>query len=113
LLITRIIAFRQPRKGITQIKYQNLSINLDDIFFRYGKDNGKIALELHIRGFYESPEWTAAVFLLLDNVLGEYHTEMSLSSIRKKKLNEADLINLFPIRSLPEIVHNYQLQVKN
>jgi hypothetical protein len=109
----KIIAFRQPRKNITQIKYQNLLINLDDIFFKYGKDNGQIALELNIRGFYESPEWTAATFILLDNVLGEYHTEMSLSSIDKKGLNEAEDNDLFPIRSLLKVIQDYQLELNN
>lgn len=83
----KIVAFRQPNKDVTQINYQDLTINLDDVFFQYAKDNGKIELELNIRGFYESPEWTAATFILLDNVLGEYHTEMSLSNIDRKVLS--------------------------
>ena len=109
----KFIAFRQPHKSITQIKYQNLLVNLDDIFFRYGKDNGKIALELNIRGFYVSPEWTGATFIILDNVLGEYHTEMSLSSIDKKELNETEIEDLFPIRSLPKIIQDYQSEFNN
>lgn len=109
----KIIAFRQPRKNVSQLRYQNLIVNLDDIFFKYGKDNGKIALELNIRGFYESPEWTAVTFILLDSILGEYHTEMSLSCITKKELNENEVSNLFPIRSLPETVQNYLLEFKN
>jgi hypothetical protein len=109
----KVIAFRQPHKNVTQIKYQNLVVNFDDVFFRYGKDNGKIALELNIRGFYESPEWTAATFILLDNILGEYHTEMSLSSIDKKELKEAESNDLFPIRSLPKVIQDYQLEFNN
>jgi hypothetical protein len=109
----KIIAFRQPHKNITQIKYQNLTVNLDDVFFRYAKDNGKIELELNIRGFYESPEWTAAAFILLDNVLGEYHTEMSLSCIVKKELNENEVSSLVPIRTLPEVIQNYQSELNN
>lgn len=34
--------------------YDNLTVNFDDVFFRFGKDYGQIALELNIRGFYES-----------------------------------------------------------
>lgn len=109
----KIIAFRQPHNNITQIKYQNLTVSLDDIFFRYAKDNGKIELELNIRGFYESPEWTAATFILLDNILGEYHTEMSISSIDKKELNENETSTLFPIRSLPNVIRDYQSELNN
>jgi len=78
----KIIAFRQPHYGTTRINYENLVVKFEDVYFRFAKDNGQIALELNIRGFYESPEWTGAAFILLDNLLGEYHAEMSLSAIR-------------------------------
>lgn len=109
----KIVAFRQPRKNINQIRYQNLSINLDDVFFRYGKDDGKIALELNIRNFYESPEWTAAAFIILDIVLGEFHTEMNISSVEKKKLNEEEIKDLFSIKLLPKIIQDYQIEISN
>jgi len=102
-----IIAFRQPRKEITQIIYNNLIVNFDDVFFRFAKDNGQIALELNIRGFHESAEWTGAIFILLDNILGEYYTEMSLSRIEKKTLNENEIGDLYPIIYLPTIIQEY------
>lgn len=108
-----IVAFRQPRKGITQITYDSLIVNFEDVFFRFGKDNGKIALELNIRGFYEAPQWTGATFILLDNVLGEYYTEMSLSRIDKKVLNEQEVKQLYPITDLPKIVHDYYSEWNN
>jgi hypothetical protein len=109
----KIIAFRQPHKGTTQINYEKLIINVDDVFFRYAKNLGKIDLELNIRGFYESPEWSAAAFILLDNILGEYHTEMSLSYINKKVLNENEVSMLFPIKALPKIIQDYQSELNN
>lgn len=108
-----IVAFRQPHKGITQITYDNLTLNFDDVFFRFGKDNGQIALELCIRGFYESPEWAGAIFILLDNILGEYYTEMSFSRIEKKLLNEQEIKDLYPITDLPKIVQNYHSELNN
>src|ERR1700733_14635278 len=93
----KIIAFRQPHKEITQINYQSLNLDLKDIFFRYTKDNGKIGLELHMRGFYESPEWTGISFVLLDTVLGEYNAEMCLSWIDKKLLINNNIDALIPI----------------
>lgn len=109
----KIVAFRQPHKDTTQINYKNLIIRLNDIFFRYGKDSGQIALELNIRGFYESPEWTAATFILLDNLLGEYHTEMSLSAINKKKLDENEVSTLLPISTLLQVIQDYQSELNN
>lgn len=108
-----IVAFRQPRKEITQITYDNLNVNFDDVFFRFGKDNGQIALELNIRGFYEAPEWTGATFILLDNILGEYYTEMSLSRIEKKLLNEQEVKDLYPITDLPKVVQDYYSEWNN
>jgi len=109
----KIIAFRQPHLGVTQINYQGLVINFDDIFFRYAKDTGKIGLELNIRGFYESPEWSAAAFILLDNILGEYNAEMTLSYIDKKVLNENEVSMLFPIKTLPKVIQDYQSELNN
>lgn len=108
-----VIAFRQPHNTISRITYENLTVNFDDVFFRYGKDYGQIALELNIRSFYESAEWTGATFILLDTLLGEYHTEMSISSIDKKILNEEELDVLYPITDLPEVLHNYLSEWNN
>ncbi len=108
-----IIAFRQPIVGLTQINYDNLVVKFDDVFFRYGKDNGQIAIELHIKNFCESHEWTGAVFILLDAILGEYHTEISLSRIEKKLLKEEEAIDLYPITDLPKVIQNYHLELNN
>jgi len=109
----KTVAFRQPHKNITQIKYQNLIVKLDDVFFRYGKDNGRIELELNIRGYYASPEWTAAIFILLDNVLGEFSATYDISSIDKRIISENDVENLFPIRLLPQILKSYKEEFNN
>ena len=67
----------------------------------------------NIRGFFEFPEWTAATFILLDNVLGEYHAEMSLNRIDKKKLNENEVNSLFSIKALPKVIQDYLLELNN
>lgn len=108
-----IVAFRQPRKFIDQINYDGLTIKFENVFFRYEKNNGKINLELNIKGFYESAEWTAATFILLDNILGEYHTEMSLDFIDKKELDDNEKHELFPIVMLPQIIQDYHSELNN
>jgi hypothetical protein len=109
----KIIAFRQPRKKINLINYEGLKINFKNVFFKYRKNNGEIDLELHIKEFYESAEWTSAVFILLDNILGEYHTEMTLGFIDKKKLDKNEKDDLFPIYELPQIIQEYHLEQNN
>ena len=109
----KIIAFRQPHKDVTQISYESLVINFEDVFFKYRKNNRKIDLELHIQGFYESAEWTATIFILLDNVLGEYHTEMILGFIDKKPLNVNNKQKLFPLSKLSQIVQDYHSELNN
>jgi hypothetical protein len=109
----KIVAFRQPHKNVNQVNYQNLTINFDDVFFRYAKDNGKIGLELNIRGYLDSPEWSTAVFILLDNILGEFDTEMILSYINKQELKEDEVNTLFPITALPNVIQDCKSEIYN
>ena len=108
-----IIAFRQPKSFVNQINYGELTVSFENVFFKYRKNNRKIDLELHLQRFYESAEWTTAVFILLDNVLGEYHTEMSLNFIDKKPLNINEKEKLFPIYKLPQIIQEYHSELNN
>jgi hypothetical protein len=50
---------------------------------------------------------------MLDSLLGEYDTEMSLGWIEKKALDENDVEQLFPLKDLPAIVHQYKLELNN
>ncbi|MGE4574981.1 MULTISPECIES: hypothetical protein [Parachlamydia] len=100
-----IIAFRQPR-NFTQIIYQNVKINLSDAFFKYEKMDGKIHLELYLRNFSDSEEWQTATFILLDHLLGEFYTEMTLGHIEIKRLDEKNMDELLPIKDLVEIVYD-------
>ncbi|MBL7914774.1 MAG: hypothetical protein JNL49_06975 [Bacteroidia bacterium] len=108
-----IIAFRQPNSGYKQINYNGLSLSIDDVFFRYSKDNGKLGLELNIRGYEDKKEWTAITFLVLDMVLGEYDTEMSLSWIEKKELDEREVDILYNLSELPKILSDYKIESRN
>jgi hypothetical protein len=109
----KIIAFRQPHLDFTQINFKDIQIDFKDVFFRYGKDNGKIGIELNIRGYQDNNDWGSASFILLDSILGEYDTEMNLSWIERKELNEAELIKLLPITDLPKIMTDYKKEIQN
>jgi hypothetical protein len=109
----KIITFRQPHKDVEQVSYEGLSVSLSDIFFFYTKDNGKVELQLHMRDFYESPEWTGISFILLDTVLGEFDSSMYISGIDKRLLIEEEISNLIPIQNLPEILLAYKFKINN
>lgn len=104
-----IIAFRQPQSGDFVVQYQDVSIGVQDVFFELiniDKGNGsKIDIKLHVKDYEESaPNWYTASFLLLDNVLGEYDTEMSLRNIVCTRLDETQRDQLRPISDLAKMV---------
>jgi len=109
----KIIAFRQPHLDFTQINYKDIQLEFKDVFFRYGKDSGKIGIELNIRGYQDNNDWGTASFILLDTILGEYDTEMNLSWIDRKELNESELLKLLPITDLPKIMADYKREIQN
>lgn len=99
-----VVAFRQPHHGFTCINYGNIHLKLDDVYFRYAEDSGKIALELHIRNYRRTESWQAMSFILLDSLLGEYDTEMWLTGIDSVRLLEHNVARLFHISQLPGLV---------
>lgn len=107
------VAFRQPRTDFNLVELNDIKLDMSDVFFRFAKDKGKIGVELNIRGYEDTPDWTAASFIMLDSLLGEYDTEMSLGWIEKKALDENDVEQLFPLKDLPAIVHQYKLELNN
>jgi hypothetical protein len=109
----KIIAFRLPHMDFTQIIFKGIQIDFRDVYFRYGKDNGKIGIELNIRGYQNNNDWGSAIFILLDTILGEYDTEMNLSWIERKELNETELTKLLPIANLPKIMADYKKEIQN
>jgi hypothetical protein len=45
--------------------------------------------------------------------LGEYDTEMNLSWIDRKELNESELLKLLPITDLPKVMADYKREILN
>lgn len=108
-----IVAFRQPRPNITHIHFERLVIDLNEVFFRYAKDQLGISLELFFKHYEDSQEWSVAPFILLDNLIGEYDTEMSLTYIQSQLLHEAEIKSLLPIKLLPNIVKDLKAAINN
>jgi len=109
------VAFRQPHLDITELVVDELVIQMNDVFFTYVSSGSEtIDIVLHIKGFYESAEWSAASFLILDTILGEYNTETYIDGIDTVPL-DATLINnsLLPISQLPEEMNKIKAVRRN
>ncbi len=110
----KFIAFRQRLPELEQVMYNDIHIYYDDVYFRFAKDFGKIGLEVHMRGYdSNNPDHDTLTYILLDQVLGEYDTEMKLSRVEVTALDPEDIDSLFPLKELPIIVDNYIKEFHN
>ncbi|MBS9776286.1 MAG: hypothetical protein KGV57_04285 [Fusobacterium sp.] len=102
-----IKAFRQrtPNPENFTLKYGGFEMGLKDIYFRYCIEEDELGVELNIRNFdKENSTMIDGVFILLDQLLGEYDTTMSLAWIEWEKLDEEKVDKLIPIIELRDLV---------
>ncbi len=99
-------AFRQRIPGNKyEIQYGDLKINYSDIYFRYSDGKyGKIGIELNIRDYDGSGKTQNAVYLLLDNLIGEYDLTMGIDWIEWVKLDEKNIEKLNPVILLRTLI---------
>ena len=100
-----IVPFRQPRTGLMEIAFNEVKLDFHDVYFRYKQDGNKLGIELNIKDYKDTKDWGIASFIMLDTLLGEYDTEMFISWIEKKKLDEAMIGSMMPISKLAELVN--------
>ena len=101
----KITAFRQRDMTCDlKIKYDDFQISSADIYFRYAEEAKKIAVELNIKNYSGSASQQNATYILLDALLGEYDTEMELSSIEWVPLDTTKINKLLPYRDLRKVV---------
>lgn len=94
-------AFRQPILGDDfKINYGDLKIGYSDVYYRSKNDNGKLGIELNIRNYDGKGLTQNAIYILLDNLIGEYNVVTKISWIDWVKLNENEITNLKPIIEL-------------
>ncbi|QQS44032.1 hypothetical protein IPM65_00260 [Candidatus Roizmanbacteria bacterium] len=102
-----IIPFRQ-RKDVSELEVQldDLILTPNDISFSYQKEKGRINLSLYVEDMDDEDEkMYHMVFLILDNIIGEYDVEMKIGSI--DIYSDGDLAEdeqLFPLTKLPHII---------
>jgi hypothetical protein len=90
---------------------QDLMLNIgevefgfDDMFFRWAKDEDKIALQVHLRGEFPDNLRIQLGFLMLDVLLGEYDVATRIGHLEFVQLEETEIENLSTIRDLPGLI---------
>ncbi len=98
-------AFRQRIPGDEiGLNFGDFKISYDDLFFRYQEVDGELGVELNIRDYNGEGMKQNAVYILLDNLLGEYDTTVSIGWIDWEKLDESKLDEMIPIIKLRDLI---------
>ena len=84
----KIIAFRQPKESVSEVRYENFLLKVEDVWFSYKHRMDKVDLTLYIRDLSPTNEQQAigASFILLDNALGEYLVATGIGLIEHKAM---------------------------
>jgi hypothetical protein len=79
----KVTAFRQPGPTTVSIEMGGSKMSYEDIWFRASSSRGRTDLVLAVRGMTEQnhEQLAGAVFILLDNALGEYVAGTSLGEV--------------------------------
>lgn len=100
-----IIVPLKPRlKQELMLNVGEVEFGFDDMFFRWAKDEEKIALQLHLRGEFQDNLRIQLGFLMLDVLLGEYDVAMRIGHLEFVQLEEKEVENLSTIRDLPGLI---------
>ena len=103
----QIVPFRQ-RKDVSdlEIQLEDIILTPNDINFSFEKEKGRINLSLYVENMDDEDEkMYHMVFLLLDNIVGEYDVEMKIGSIdiyTDEDISENEI--LYPLTKLPHII---------
>jgi hypothetical protein len=94
-------AFRQPVPGDDfTINYGDLKIGYSDIFYRSQTNNGKLGIELNIKNYDGKGRTQNAIYILLDNLIGEYNVVTKIDWIEWVELKENEITGLKPLTEL-------------
>ncbi|EFM08809.1 hypothetical protein PaecuDRAFT_4274 [Paenibacillus curdlanolyticus YK9] len=104
-----VIAFR-PRTEITEVKYRNITLKSEQVYFRWEEEEGgKIGIETFVSGVNEmNDDIESALFLLMDNAIGEYEVETRVGGISYNlyKEKEKDLLPFHQFRTIVDENYN-------
>lgn len=103
----QIVPFRQ-RKDVSdlEIQLEDIILTPNDISFSFQKEKERVNLSLYVEGMDDEDEkMYHMVFLLLDNIIGEYDVEMKIGAIdiySDEHVPESEA--LYPLTKLPHVI---------
>ncbi|KAB7705955.1 hypothetical protein F9802_12885 [Bacillus aerolatus] len=100
-----IIAFRQRKDEEHEIRYNEVNLKTEDIFFTYERDERTIQLDLiiYIKEYIEeNDDFIGAAFIMIDSLIGEYDAGTKLGEIEFKAYRGEKEAK--PIMALPELI---------
>jgi len=82
------VTYFRPRQTepMTRITYNNLTLSIEDIFYKLEQNEEKIDVTFFIKDFTENrkTDFFGPVFIILDHTLGEFDIEMKVGAIELK-----------------------------
>lgn len=103
----KISAFRQPSAISARIKMDGIALGPDDIWFRHKPDGHATAVLFYVRGICDEnhEQVQTAVFVLVDNALGELASATGLGQVGFSVLpDDPAAAGLRPFADLPTVV---------
>ncbi len=87
-----------------ELNFGEFKISYDDLYFKYQETKRELGIELNIRNYNGKPEMQNAIYILLDNLIGEYDTTIEIGWIDWKKLDENKIDKVIPILKLRDLI---------
>ena len=101
--------FRQPGSIVT-LNFKGLTFEATDVKTAYSLNNGRVDIELYIRGYKEDDRrYKALALLYLDHLIGEYLVMTKIGTIKFKKLGL--LTKTSTLKTLPELTELIKMLV--
>ena len=95
-----IIKYRQ-RKNHIEIKMNDITLSMEDIYFRLFKDDSKVGILVFIKD-YDKEKYGQMAFVLLDAALGEYDMETKVGAIEFFDVTSEHFSNALQFNTLAE-----------
>lgn len=111
-----IVPFRQRKEDADlEIEIEDIILSPEDILFDYDYEDGRVNLEVYIDDIDPEDERVYhIVFILLDNIIGEYDVEMKIGQIEIHTLHpDMNQNKLRTLDELPRIIDTMGKKVVN
>ena len=91
-----------------EIEIDDVALSPQEVLFDYDYTDNKVDLDIYIEDFDpDNEKMYHVVFILLDNIIGEYDVEMKIGQIDMHPLStHTHPEQLRPLNELPRIVDN-------